>query len=172
VISHFHGDHINGTRLKDGSLTFPHAKVHVPATEYAFWMNDARMNSAPQAMQGAFRAMRRVFGDLPADRLMTFEAGSELAPGIRAEAAYGHTPGMCVFTVRSEGQSFMYVADTSNIPSLFVRNPGWSVVFDMDAAMARQTRRRIHDQIIREKRMAGGFHFPFPPPPLARTPGR
>ncbi|WP_313904196.1 hypothetical protein [Tepidimonas taiwanensis] len=35
-------------------------------------------------------------------------------------------------------------------------------MFDMDAEMARQTRRRIYDQIIRDKLMAGGFHFPFP----------
>ncbi|WP_331437071.1 hypothetical protein [Tepidimonas taiwanensis] len=54
------------------------------------------------------------------------------------------------------------MADTSNIPALFVRNPEWSVMFDMDAEMARQTRRRIYDQIIRDKLMAGGFHFPFP----------
>ncbi|MFN4102738.1 MAG: hypothetical protein ACK4GB_00190 [Tepidimonas sp.] len=93
---------------------------------------------------------------------MPFQPGVELAPGIRAEAAFGHTPGMCVFTLRSEGQGFMYVADTSNIPSLFVRNPDWSVVFDMDADLARQTRRRIYDQIIRDKLMVGGFHFPFP----------
>lgn len=162
VISHFHGDHINGVRLKDGGLTFPRAKIHVPAPEHGFWMDDARMANAPQAMQGAFQTARRAFGGLPADRLVQFQPGAELAPGIRAEAAFGHTPGMCVFTLRSEGQGFMYVADTSNIPSLFVRNPEWSVVFDMDADMARQTRRRIYDQIIRDKLMAGGFHFPFP----------
>lgn len=162
VISHYHGDHINGVRLKDGRLTFPRAKIHVPAPEHAFWMDDARMASAPQAMQGAFQAVRRVFGGLPPDRLVPFQPGAELAPGIRAEAAFGHTPGMCVFTLRSEGQGFMYVADTANIPSLFVRNPDWSVVFDMDADLARQTRRRIYDQIIRDKLMVGGFHFPFP----------
>ncbi len=162
VISHYHGDHINGIRLKDGSLTFPRAKIHVPAPEHAFWMDDARMAAAPQAMQGAFQAPRRVFNNMPADRLVQFQPGAELAPGIRAEAAFGHTPGMCVFSVRSEGQAFMYIADTSNIPALFVRNPDWSVQFDMDAEMARQTRRRIYDQVIRDKMMLGGFHFPFP----------
>ena len=41
VISHFHGDHINGLRLKDGTAVFPKAEVMVPETEWAFWMDDA-----------------------------------------------------------------------------------------------------------------------------------
>ncbi len=162
ILSHYHGDHINGLRAKDGSLVFPRAKVHVPAPEHAFWMDDARMNAAPPAMQGGFQAVRRVFGGLPADQLVRFEPGAELAPGITSSAAFGHTPGMSVFTIRSEGQSFMYVADVTNVPSLFARSPDWAVAFDMDAEMARQTRRRVFDMLVKEKTVAGGFHFPFP----------
>ncbi|WP_439520598.1 MBL fold metallo-hydrolase [Hydrogenophaga sp.] len=162
ILSHYHGDHINGLRAKDGSLVFPRAKVHVPAPEHAFWMDDARMNAAPPAMQGGFQAVRRVLGGLPADQLVRFEPGAELAPGITSSAAFGHTPGMSVFTIRSEGQSFMYVADVTNVPSLFARSPDWAVAFDMDAEMARQTRRRVFDMLVKEKTVAGGFHFPFP----------
>lgn len=162
VISHFHGDHINGVRLKDGALAFPRARIHVPAPEWAFWMDEARMQAAPQALQGAFQAVRRAFGGPVAERIVQFQPGAELAPGIRAEAAFGHTPGMCVFTLRSQGQGFIYVADTANIPALFVRNPEWSVMFDMDAELARQTRRRILEQAARERLLVGGYHFPFP----------
>jgi glyoxylase-like metal-dependent hydrolase (beta-lactamase superfamily II) len=162
ILSHYHGDHINGLRAKDGSLVFPRAKVHGPAPEHAFWMDDARMNAAPPAMQGGFQAVRRVLGGLPAEQLVRFEPGAELAPGITSSAAFGHTPGMSVFTVRSEGQSFMYVADVTNVPSLFARSPDWAVAFDMDAEMARQTRRRVFDMLVKEKTVAGGFHFPFP----------
>ncbi|MBS3997257.1 MAG: MBL fold metallo-hydrolase [Hydrogenophaga sp.] len=162
ILSHYHGDHINGLRAKDGSLVYPRAKVHVPAPEHAFWMDDARMNAAPPAMQGAFQAVRRALGGLPADQLVTFQPGAELAPGITSSAAFGHTPGMSVFTIRSEGQSFMYVADVTNVPALFARSPEWAVTFDMDAEMAKQTRRRIFDMLVQEKMVAGGFHFPFP----------
>ncbi len=31
LISHFHGDHINGLRNKAGELVFPNARIHVPA---------------------------------------------------------------------------------------------------------------------------------------------
>lgn len=162
VISHYHGDHINGLRNKDGSLVFPRARVHVPAPEHAFWMDDARMNAAPQAARGAFMNARRVFGTLPEGQLVRFEPGTQIAPGITANAAFGHTPGMCIFTVASEGQAFHYVADVTNIPSLFARMPDWSVMFDMDPNAARVTRRRVFDTMVRDRALTGGFHFPFP----------
>lgn len=162
IISHYHGDHINGLRMKSGQLTFPKAMVHVPAPEHAFWMDDARMAAAPEGMKGAFGAVRRVFKDMPADRLVRFEPGAELAPGIRSSAAFGHTPGMSTFTVTSEGQSFIFVADLTNVPALFARNPDWAVMFDMDPQAARATRRRVFEQIVKDKMLAGGYHFPFP----------
>jgi glyoxylase-like metal-dependent hydrolase (beta-lactamase superfamily II) len=162
VISHYHGDHINGLRKKDGSLAFPKAKVHVPAPEHAFWFDDAKMNAAPPAAKGAFENARKVIGSLPADILVKYAPGQELAPGIRAEAAFGHTPGMSMVSVQSEGQKFMYVADLTNVPSLFARSPDWAVQFDMDAELARQTRRRVFDMLVKDKVTAGGYHFPFP----------
>ena len=120
------------------------------------------MNAAPPAAKGAFENARRVIGGLPAEQLVKFEPGAELAPGIRSEAAFGHTPGMSVVRVSSEGQQFVYVADVTNVPSLFARSPDWAVTFDMDAEMARQTRRRIFDMLVKDKTLAGGFHFPFP----------
>lgn len=162
IISHYHGDHINGLRKKDGSAMFPKAKLHVPAPEHAFWFDDTKMNAAPPAAQGAFQNARRVIGSFTPDQIVRFEPGAELAPGIRAEAAFGHTPGMCVFRVSSEGQSFVYVADVTNIPSLFARSPDWAVTFDMDPEMARQTRRRLLRTLAQEKTVMGGFHFPEP----------
>lgn len=162
VISHFHGDHINGIRYKNGSLVYPNAKIHVPTTEYDFWMDKERMEKAPAGLKPAFANVQRVFGDLPADRLVKFEPGAQVAPGITSVAAFGHTPGHSLFTVKSGDQSFIYVADLTNVPALFARNPDWAVAFDMDPEMARQTRRKIFDMIVKEKMTAGGFHFPFP----------
>lgn len=162
VLSHFHGDHINGLRHKDGSLVFPNARVHVPAPEHAFWTDEARIAGAPPAMQGAFAAVRRALGGLAPDQLVKFEPGAVIAPGITSVAAFGHSPGHTLFRVDSEGQSFAYVADLTNVPSLFARAPDWAVVFDMNPEMARQTRRRVFDMLVRERMLAGGFHFPFP----------
>jgi glyoxylase-like metal-dependent hydrolase (beta-lactamase superfamily II) len=162
VISHYHGDHINGVRNKAGQLTFPKAKIMVPTVEHAYWMDDAKMNAAPEAARGAFQNARRVFGGLPADQLIQFEPGKDIAPGIKSVAAFGHTPGHTLFTVESKGEKFAYVADLTNIPQLFARSPDWAVQFDMDANAAREMRRKTFEMIVSEKMMAGGFHFPFP----------
>ena len=162
LITHYHGDHINGMRNKAGELVFPKAKVLVPAPEHAFWMDDAKMNAAPEGMKGAFQNVRRVFAQMPADTLVRFEPGSEVAPGIRSVAAFGHTPGHTLFQLQSAGQSFFYVGDLTNVPALFARNPDWAVTFDMDAEAARKVRRETLQRIVDAKAMIGGFHFPFP----------
>ena len=162
ILSHYHGDHINGVRNKAGQLVFPKAKIMVPAVEHAFWMDDARMAAAPDAMRGAFQNVRKVLAGLPADQLVQFQAGQEVVPGITSIAAYGHTPGHTLFVAQSKGEKFAYVADITNVPQLFARNPDWAVQFDMNAEQARDVRRKTFEMLVKDKMMAGGFHFPFP----------
>lgn len=162
LITHYHGDHINGLRNKAGEFMFPKAKVMVPAPEHAFWMDDAKMAAAPAGMKGAFDNARRTFAQMPAGMLQTFEPGAELAPGLRSVAAYGHTPGHTLFEFSSGGQTFAYIGDLTNVPALFARNPDWAVTFDMDAEAARQVRRATFGRLVSANAMVGGFHFPFP----------
>lgn len=162
LITHYHGDHIGGLRNRAGEFVFAKAKVMVPEPEHAFWMDDAKMNAAPEAMKGAFANVRRVFAQMPAGMLVPFQPGAEVAPGIRSVAAYGHTPGHTLFEVDSAGQTFAYVGDVTNRPELFARNPDWAVSFDMDAEAARLTRRAMLQRIVARGAMIGGYHFPFP----------
>ena len=46
LISHFHGDHINGPAQQGGRTGLCQSQVMVPAAEYAFWMDDAKMAAA------------------------------------------------------------------------------------------------------------------------------
>lgn len=165
VLSHFHGDHILGVRNKAGQLVYPNAKIMVPSVEHAFWMDDARMAAAPEAMKGAFQNVRRVLSGIPADQLEQFVPGSDIikgATGLRSVAAFGHTPGHTLFVAQSYRFKFAYLADLTNIPALFARNPDMAVVFDMDANAARDVRRKVFDMMVEENMTAGGFHFPFP----------
>ena len=161
VFSHFHGDHINGFRLKDGTAMFPNAEALVPAAEWAFWMDDAKMNAAPEGMKGAFAGVRRVFGRIAKD-VKPFEPGKEVLPGITAVAAPGHTPGHTVFAVSSGSGKLMIMSDTTNHPALFVRNPDWSAIFDMDGPQAAATRRKLLDMVSAERMQVAFYHAPFP----------
>ena len=62
VISHFHGDHVNGLVTADGAPAFPNAEVLVPATEWKFWMDEGEMSRAPAGrMQALFKNNRSIF---------------------------------------------------------------------------------------------------------------
>ncbi|HEY8567277.1 MAG TPA: MBL fold metallo-hydrolase [Beijerinckiaceae bacterium] len=161
IISHFHGDHITGVRLKDGSDAFPNAQVVVPTAEWAFWMDDAKMSAAPDAMKGAFQLVRRQFGPIQA-KVGRYESGKEVVPGITALDASGHTPGHSIFAITSGNGRLLAVSDITNHPALFVRNPDWAAVFDMDADQARATRRRVLDMAASEKMQLAFYHAPFP----------
>lgn len=157
VISHFHGDHINGLRNKAGEFAFPNAKVYVPAPEWNWWMDDARMASVPEAARGGYNTARRVFGPI-ADKVVRFEPGAEVLPGLRSVAAYGHTPGHTAFVVEGRKQKLLFWADATNI-SLFVRKPDWAVMFDMDPAAAAASRKRLFEMAAKEKMLVSGYHL-------------
>jgi glyoxylase-like metal-dependent hydrolase (beta-lactamase superfamily II) len=161
IISHFHGDHITGLRLKDGSAAFPNARVMVPAPEWAFWMDDARMNAAPEAARGGFALARRVFEPY-ANKVERYDHGKELVPGVTAVDAGGHTPGHTAFTIASGNGRLLVLSDAANHPALFVRHPEWSPIFDMDAEKARATRRKLLDMAAAERMQVAAYHFPFP----------
>ncbi|MCC6946465.1 MAG: MBL fold metallo-hydrolase [Bradyrhizobiaceae bacterium] len=162
IISHFHGDHIGGLLNADGKPAFPNAEVMVPTPEWAHWMDDAKMNAAPEAARGGFQNVRRVFGAL-GKQVTQYEAGKEIAPGITAIASPGHTPGHTSHIVASGSGRVLVQADiTAGTALLFVRNPGWHASFDADGALAEQTRRKLYDMAIAEKLLIQGFHFPFP----------
>jgi glyoxylase-like metal-dependent hydrolase (beta-lactamase superfamily II) len=160
-ISHFHPDHINGIKAKDNSLFFPNASINVPEPEWAFWMDDGNMSRAPEAVQGSFKNARRVFGDI-AGKVQRFAPGKEVEPGIASIAAHGHTPGHTAYSINSGNKSLLYIADVTNNPWLFVRNPTWQAVFDMDGNKAAETRKMLLDRAAADKMLTHGYHWPFP----------
>jgi glyoxylase-like metal-dependent hydrolase (beta-lactamase superfamily II) len=161
VISHFHADHISGNKSADNTLAYPNAEILVPEAEYAYWMDDGEASRAPAGRKSAFDLVRATFGDL-GSRLRRYRADEEVLPGMTAVAAYGHTPGHTALQISSEGETAMALADLTNVPFLFVRNPDWSAVFDMDADMARATRRKLLDQLAADRTLAFGYHWGLP----------
>ena len=164
IVSHFHGDHINGLLTADNKPAFASAEVMVPAAEWRFWSDDANMSKAPAGspLEGNFKNIRRVFGAL-GNKVTQYEPGREIVTGINSVAAYGHTPGHTTHVVSSGTAKVLVQADlTAAIGLLFVRNPGWHAVFDMNGAEAEATRRKAYDMASAEKMLIQGFHFPFP----------
>lgn len=161
IISHFHADHVSGLRRRDGTAVFPNAEVMVPEIEWGFWMDDAKMAAAPDGAKPAFANARRVFGPMAKD-VKRYEAGKELVPGVTAVAAPGHTPGHMAFMIASGPAKLLMFSDASAHPALFVRNPTWASVFDMDPPTARATRAKLLDMAAAERAQVSFYHAPFP----------
>ncbi|MBL0936383.1 MAG: MBL fold metallo-hydrolase [Rhizobiaceae bacterium] len=157
VLTHFHGDHIGGL-MEAGAPAFANARYVAGQAEYDFW-------TAPERAEGqTANAAKAVEANVvPLAENMTFLAdGDEVASGINAVAAFGHTPGHLAFSVESGGRRLMLTADTSNHYVASLMRPDWHVRFDMDKEMAVETRKRIFDQIATERIPFIGYHMPFP----------
>jgi len=162
VLSHLHPDHINGVKTADGALAFPNAEIKAPAPDWAFWMSDDNMSKAANdMMKGYFANTRKVLSDI-AGKVTRYEWGKEVAPGITAIEASGHTPGHTAFAVASGSGRVLVQSDVTNIPELFLRNPDWHVAFDVEPDKAVATRRKFYDMAAAEKALIAGFHFAFP----------
>jgi glyoxylase-like metal-dependent hydrolase (beta-lactamase superfamily II) len=161
VISHFHPDHIDGLKTKDGAKVFPNAEILVPEPEWAFWMDDGNQSRASGAVLRYFRNARRIFGDL-ASEVRRFRPGAEVAPGIVSVAAFGHTPGHTAFAIHSGKDSLLVMSDTVRNPYLFARHPEWQPTFDMDGPRAVKARTRMLEQAAADRMAVQAYHFPFP----------
>lgn len=137
------------------------AEILLPAVEYKFWMDATIIEKLPEARRPLARRIQQMF-PLMKDKVRLFEGDKEVLPGIRSIDAPGHTPGHTAFHVSSGRDQLIVLSDTTNIPALFARNPGWHAVFDQDATMAEATRRKLFDRVAADKTMVAGFHFPFP----------
>ena len=161
AISHFHPDHINGLRDKDNDIVFSNAEIMVSAAEWKFWMDDANLNAAPNDLKLTFRNQRRIFSDI-AKAVTRFEPDQEIAPGITALAAPGHTPGHTVFAIHSGDKSLLVLGDTAQHPAVFARHPDWQAAFDLDGEKAVATRKNLFDRAAADRMLVTGYHFPFP----------
>jgi len=162
IISHFHGDHINGLVTADSKPAFPNAEILVPTGEWKFWNDEGEMSKAAgnTLVEGNFKNVKRVFGAL-GNKVTQYEPGKEVAPGITSLATHGHTPGHVSHIISSGNAKLMVQADVTNVP-LFVQHPGWFIQFDMDGPAAEAMRRKFYDMLVAEQMMVQGFHYPFP----------
>lgn len=162
IISHFHGDHINGLIDAENKPAFPNAEVMVPAGEWAFWTDESNAARLPEPLRPQFGNVKRVFGVL-GNKVTQYEGNKELVAGITAIPSPGHTPGHVSHVVASGNDKILVQADiTAGMVTLFARNPGWHLLFDADKPLAEQTRRKLYDMAAADKMIVQGYHFSFP----------
>ena len=161
VMSHFHGDHVNGLLNAEGAAAFPNAEVILPEAEIAWWGDATNETRSPEGQRATFANSARRLAPYAA-RLRRIGPDAEVIPGVRSVAAYGHTPGHTCYHIADGADQMMFVADTTNRPELLARRPEFHIIFDFDAVAAEAARRRIYDRVATDRIRITGYHFPFP----------
>ncbi|MGR3761866.1 MBL fold metallo-hydrolase [Roseobacteraceae bacterium NS-SX3] len=153
VITHMHPDHIGGM-MTDGAPTFANAAYVTGQAEYDFWAGVEPGNRVGDLFAEKVKPLAEKF---------TFIGDSgEVAPGISAKAAFGHTPGHMAFMLDSGGKQLLLTADLANHYVWSFAHPEWEVKFDMDKEAATQARRDVLGMLAAERMPMIGYHMPFP----------
>jgi glyoxylase-like metal-dependent hydrolase (beta-lactamase superfamily II) len=160
AFTHAHPDHAWGTLRADGSPAFPNARYAIGAADFDFW-TAAERASAPDPIGAFVRGTRAAL--LPfAPRTTMLAPGQDVAPGIRAIASPGHTPGHLCFLVESGGEALLIAGDIANHHVLSLARPDWGFAFDADPAQASQTRARVLGMAAADRLAVIAYHFPWP----------
>jgi glyoxylase-like metal-dependent hydrolase (beta-lactamase superfamily II) len=157
ALTHVHPDHIGGL-LEDGALAFPNAALMIGRREFDVWKSGEHI--PPQRAEN-----RAMFLDIVApleERFRFLDDGDEVVPGIVAEAAFGHSLGLMMYRVGSDGKEVLIWGDVANHYVFSIGHPTAEVGFDDDRAMAIATRVRVLEAAARDGTLILGHHMPFP----------
>ena len=157
MLTHVHPDHILG--LSEGGVPcFPKARYAIGRREFDRWRSGEGIPEARAENRAMF--LDRV---VPLAERMTFlEDGDAVAPGITAEAAYGHSAGHMMLRVESGGRQLLHWGDVTNHYVFSLQAPEARVMFDDDPEAATATRLRVLDMAAADAIPVIGYHMPFP----------
>jgi glyoxylase-like metal-dependent hydrolase (beta-lactamase superfamily II) len=156
LLTHMHGDHIGGL-LRDGKKAFPNADLYLSKDEYDYWSGEKDRGADAQKVLAAYKDRLHIF--TPAE---LGKPAAPLIPGIRAIAAYGHTPGHTVFLLESGNARLLLWGDVAHAMPIQTPLPEVYLAFDSNPKQAIQARKSIFEYAAANKIRVAGAHIPFP----------
>ena len=161
-ITHMHGDHVGGLMAGD-RMFFPNAVVRADKRDADFWLSEENMNKAPAGMKDFFQGAQASLNPyVKAGKFKSFEGNTDLVPGVKAVATYGHTPGHSFFVAESKGQKMVFWGDLMHVAAVQFENPAVTIAFDTDSKAAAAQRRKAFADAARQGYLVGISHVSFP----------
>lgn len=157
LLTHPHGDHALG--LLDGDRPWlPRAEILFPEVDFAFFGDPAVAETFPPARRGNFKTV----ADLArayAGRLRTIAPGAvDGMPGVEAVPLPGHTPGHSGYLIGDGRDALLIWADAFHLGALQVEDPEAGLEYDLDPAVAVQSRRFLLEQAAGQGWRVTGSH--------------
>ena len=165
VITHVHPDHCLGLLTPDKQIAFPNATVHVNGDEYVWWLEgDVKIPEGKPFFKDLFEGGRAAFKPyIEAKKVQTFKDGAELAPGVVAVLAAGHTVGHTMVRIApSGGDQLLLWTDIVHSTALQFPEPERAIAFDFDPPKAIATRKKVMDMVATDRMLIAGTHIGFP----------
>jgi glyoxylase-like metal-dependent hydrolase (beta-lactamase superfamily II) len=173
LITHLHGDHVNGLLAADGTMAFPNAEVWSAQPDNDFWLSLEVAGKAPEGFQPFFKMARDAAAPYQqAGRWKTFSNDQDIFPGIASVAARGHTPGHSAYQLSSGQQQLLIWGDLVHNHAVQFARPHVAIEFDIDKKQAVLARKALFARAAKEKLLVGGMHLPFPGVGHVRSEGK
>ena len=162
VITHMHADHVGGLMAGD-KLAIPNATVHADKHDADFWLSQAKLDKASADAKGFFQgAMASLNPYVKAGKFKPFDGDTELVPGVRAQAARGHTPGHAIYVVESKGQKLVLWGDLMHVAAVQFAEPSVTIQFDTDSKAAATQRKKAYADAAKNGYWVAASHLAFP----------
>lgn len=163
LITHLHGDHVNGLVTPDGKPVFPNAEVWSAQADNDFWLSEEVAAKASKDYQPFFKMSRDAAAPYrAAGKWKTFAKDQDILPGISSVAAHGHTPGHSAYLLQSGDQRLLIWGDLVHNHAVQFARPQVAIEFDTDKKQAVIARKKLFARATQEKLLVGGMHLPFP----------
>ena len=157
IPTHAHIDHIGGIMAEDGSRNFPNAQIYISQLDLEFWTDEKRMGTPAEGSSVA--AKKNLLPNR--DRIVFYNDGKEVIPGVQAMHMPGHTVGHTCFVVNSSDKSLFLTGDLMH-HLILIENPRMEVAFDTDPKQGVTTRIKAMDMLAAQKMLTLVYHLPWP----------